>query len=433
MERPEPSGPNLPLAAADVVLTLTDRARSASRLLAAVTSAAKDRALAALGRRLLAQAEAVARESQADVEAARAAGLRGALLDRLLLDVPRVRALAEAVDQVRALPDPVGAVEDLRPRPSGIVAGRMRVPLGVILMVYEARPNVTVEAAALCIKSGNAVLLRGGKEAVHANRALIRLVREALPEGGLPEDGAILVEDPERALLPHLLAARGRVDLCIPRGGTALIQAVATQARVPVVEHYQGICHVFVDREADLSMAVEVVRNAKVQRPGVCNALECVLVDAPVTSRFLPVLHDTLSRLKVEMRGCPRSREVVPAMVAATEQDWDTEFLDLKLAVKVVDGMEGALDFIARHGSRHTESIITANHERAMRFLREVDASCVLVNASTRFNDGGELGLGAEMGISTTKLHAYGPMGLVELTARKWVVLGHGELRGEDR
>lgn len=418
---------------AHVVKDLTARARAAATLLAAAPTAQKDAALAALARRLRDRGAQVAQASARDVDNARAAGIRGALLDRLLLDGPRLQALAAAVDEIRALPDPVGRIEDLAPRPSGIVAGRMRVPLGVILMVYEARPNVTVEAAALALKAGNAVLLRGGKEAVGANRELVAVVAESLAEAGLPPDGAILVEDPDRSVLAGLLAARGEVDLCIPRGGTSLIRAVAEQARVPVVEHYQGICHVYVDAAADLDMALKVVRNAKVQRPGVCNAAECVLIDAAVAGAFVPKLAALLSSQKVELRGCERSLPLAPAgtMKAASPEDWDTEFLDLVLAVKVVDGMDGALRFIAAHGSRHSESIITADHGRAMRFLREVDASCVLVNASTRFNDGGELGLGAEMGISTTKLHAYGPMGLVELTARKWVVLGHGEVRGE--
>jgi len=257
------------------------------------------------------------------------------------------------------------------------------------------------------------------------------LLVASLKEAGLPEDSAMLVEDPDRSVLGALLPRRGEIDLVIPRGGVELIKRVAAESRIPVVEHFQGICHVFVDATADLTMALDIVRNGKVQRPGVCNATECVLVDASVASEFLPRLAASLEPLKVELRGCDRARALVPAMKVATALDWDTEFLDLILAVKVVDGLEDAMAFIQQHGSRHTESIVTANHTRAMRFVREVDASCVLVNASTRFNDGGELGLGAEMGISTTKLHAYGPMGLQELTARKWVVFGDGHIRGE--
>ncbi|MBI5494802.1 MAG: glutamate-5-semialdehyde dehydrogenase [Deltaproteobacteria bacterium] len=420
-----------PRPAHDVAAELCRRARAAARALNAASTADKDRALHATARLLRERTDTLAEQSRRDVEAATAAGLKGALLDRLKLDGARVEALARAVLEVAALPDPVGRLEDVTPRPSGIQAGRMRVPLGVILMVYEARPNVTVEAAALALKSGNAVLLRGGKEALNANRALSALFAEALREAGLPAEAAQLVEDPDRSVLEALLPRRGDIELCIPRGGVDLIRKVAAEARMPVVEHFQGICHVYVDDAADLGMALDVVRNGKVQRPGVCNATECVLVHSAVAARFLPLLHDELSRANVELRGCAESRRHVPAMKAATEQDWDTEFLDLVLAVKVVDGVDAALEFIARHGSRHSESIITMRHDRAMRFLREVDASCVLVNASTRFNDGGELGLGAEMGISTTKLHAYGPMGLEELTARKWVVLGHGECRGE--
>ncbi|MEW5853032.1 MAG: glutamate-5-semialdehyde dehydrogenase [Myxococcota bacterium] len=415
----------------DLAAALAGRARVASRTLAAATTAQKNAALTALARRLRAAGGELARASAEDVEAARAAGVRGALLDRLLLDEKRVAALAAGVEEIVALPDPVGVIEEMVPRPSGILAGRMRVPLGVILMIYEARPNVTVEAAALGLKSGNAMLLRGGKEAVRANRALIREVAAALDEAGLPQDAALLVEDPDRSVMMALLQRRGEIDLAIPRGGAALIQTVAENARVPVVEHYQGICHVYVEKTADLDMALDVVRNAKVQRPGVCNAAECVLVDREIAPVFLPRLAQVLTEKNVELRADAEARALVPSMKAATDADWDTEFLDLILAVKTVGGMEDALQFIALHGSRHSEAIITSNHDLAMRFVREVDASCVLVNASTRFNDGGELGLGAEMGISTTKLHAYGPMGLTELTARKWVVLGRGEIRGE--
>jgi glutamate-5-semialdehyde dehydrogenase len=412
---------------------LCRRARAASRVMAGAGTAQKDSALRALARRVReASGELVAASAQ-DVERAHAAGVSGALLDRLSLTAERVAALARAVDEIAALPDPVGTITELKPRPSGITAGRMNVPLGVLLMVYEARPNVTVEAAALALKSGNAVLLRGGKEAVGANRALASLVSAALGEALLPVDAALLVEDPDRSVMAALLPRRDAIDLCIPRGGVELIKRVAAEARMPVVEHFQGICHVYVDADADVGMALDIVRNGKTHRPGVCNATECVLVHKDVAAAFLPAMAAELTALKVELRGCARSVALVPGMKAATDQDWDTEFLDLVLAVRVVDSPDEALDFIARHGSRHTESIVTRNHALAMDFLRLVDASCVMVNASTRFNDGGELGLGAEMGISTTKLHAYGPMGLQELTARKWVVLGNGQIRGEAR
>lgn len=412
---------------------LCERARRAWSVLCVAPSEQKDRFLRGLAQLLRQHGDDVVAASQVDVKLARDAGIGGALLDRLLLTTDRVLALARAVDEIAALPDPVGAMEQLAPRPNGLLVGRMRVPLGVILMVYEARPNVTVEAAALALKSGNTVLLRGGKEAIHANRVLARWVAQALKDAGLPEDAAQLVEDPDRSVLAALLPRRGDIDLCIPRGGVELIKRVAAEARMPVVEHFQGICHVYVDASASLDMALDIVRNGKVQRPGVCNATECVLVHRDVAAAFLPRLVKELAPLNVEMRGCARSVAVAPSMKPAVEADWDTEFLDLVLAVKVVDDAPDAMRFIAQHGSRHTEAIVTSNHALAMEFLKSVDASCVLVNASTRFNDGNELGLGAEMGISTTKLHAYGPMGLNELTTRKWVVLGNGEVRGEPR
>lgn len=411
--------------------SLCSRARTAANLLAAAPGPLKDKALRAMARRIRAGAVPLVAASAADVEKAQAGGMSGALLDRLLLNPARVEALAAAVEEIAGLPDPVGGMHSLSPRPSGIVAGRMRVPLGVILMVYEARPNVTVEAAALALKAGNAVLLRGGKEALQANTALAQLVAASLVEAGLPADGAQLVEDPDRSVLAALLPMRGHIDLCIPRGGVDLIRRVAADARMPVVEHFQGICHVYVDAGADLDMARDIVRNGKVQRPGVCNATECVLVERSVAPALLPAMAEELGKLGVELRGCPASVALVPGMTPAADADWDTEFLGLVLAVRVVADMDEALAFIARHGSRHTAAVVTQHHARAMRFLREVDASCVLINASTRFNDGGQLGLGAEMGVSTTKIHAYGPMGLAELTTQKWVVLGHGETRDE--
>jgi glutamate-5-semialdehyde dehydrogenase len=365
-----------------------------------------------------------------DLEAAQASGLASAMVDRLRLDTARLAALAAAVREIEALPDPVGGVDDLVARPSGIVVGRMRVPLGVILIVYESRPNVTVDAAALCLKAGNAVILRGGKEALHTNGALAAVVRSALVESGLAEDAVVFVDDVDRELLYALLKRTAEIDLAIPRGGTALIDAVNEHARVPVIQHYQGICHVYVHAAADLDVATRVVENGKVSRPGVCNATECVVVDAAVAPAFLPRMAEALQARGVELRGDARARAIVPSMRQADDADFDTEFLALTLAVKVVDGFDDAVAFLDRHGSRHTEAIVTTHHDVAMTFLRRIDASCVLVNASTRFNDGGELGLGAELGISTTKLHAYGPMGLQELTTRKFVVLGHGETRG---
>lgn len=410
---------------------LAQRARAASHLVARASTQVKDRALLRVAAALEGPAKAAVLEANArDLAAATATGLAPALVERLKLDERGLASLARAVREIVALPDPVGRIDELVARPSGIQVGRMQVPLGVILIVYESRPNVTVDAAALCLKAGNAVLLRGGKEAKESNRALAGVVREALEAEGLPADAALAIDDPDRELLYALLRQSKDIDLAIPRGGTSLIDAVNEHARVPVIQHYQGICHVYVHESADLELGARVIVNAKVSRPGVCNATECLVVDASVAPAFLPAALAKLEAHGVELRGCERTRAIVPDVKAATPADFDTEFLGLVLAVKVVDGFDDALAFLRAHGSRHTESIVAKDHDAAMRFLREVDASCVLVNASTRFNDGGELGLGAELGISTTKLHAYGPMGLEELCARKFVVLGHGETRG---
>jgi glutamate-5-semialdehyde dehydrogenase len=412
---------------------MTARARAAARALAGASTADKNRALHRIAEALQSpdvQAKVIAANDE-DLHAAREAGLSEAMIDRLRLDGGRLSSLGEAVKEIEQLEDPVGAIEDLRARPSGIQVGRMRVPLGTILIVYESRPNVTVDAAALCMKAGNAVILRGGKEARRSNAALAEVVREALKSVGLPEDAALLVDTPERELLYALLGRSGEIDLAIPRGGTSLIDAVNEHARVPVVQHYQGICHVYVHEAADLMAAGKICVNAKVQRPGVCNSAEGIVVDEAVAEDFVPRVVRALKAHHVEVRGCEKTRAIAgDDVVAATPEDFDTEFLSLVCTLKVVDGYDEAIDFIAEHGSGHTESIVTQDHGAAMDFLRRVDASCVLINASTRFNDGGELGLGAELGISTTKLHAYGPMGLEELTARKFVVLGDGQTRG---
>jgi len=350
---------------------------------------------------------------------ARASGQPAAFLDRLRLDEKRLRAMAAAMREVAALPDPVGEVVESYTRPNGLRVERVRAPLGVVLMIYESRPNVTAEAAALCLRSGNAALLRGGSEALQTNSAIAAC---------FPEDVVQLVS-PDRALLDELLQLHEQIDLCIPRGGPSLIRFVADRARVPVIKHYQGVCHLYVAPDADLEMAGRIAVNAKAQRPGVCNALECLLVDARSAPEALPRLAAPLRGAGVELRCDERALPLVAGGVAAMEDDFGREFLDLKLAVAVVDGIDGALRHIARYGSRHTESIVTGDPQLAQRFLNEVDASCVLWNASTRFNDGGELGLGAEIGISTSKLHAYGPMGLRELTCTRYVVRGDGQVR----
>jgi glutamate-5-semialdehyde dehydrogenase len=395
-------------------LELAQRARIASRELLR-----RDRrqlvldAADAIDRR----AAGIASANQIDV--ARAQGQTAAFLDRLRLDGQRIHAMAEALRAVAALPDPVGEVVETQERPNGLRVERVRAPLGVVLMIYESRPNVTAEAAALCLRSGNAALLRGGSEALQTNSAIAAC---------FPEDAVQLVP-PDRALLDELLQLDELIDLCIPRGGPSLIRFIAERARVPVIKHYQGVCHLYVAPDADLEMARRIAVNAKAQRPGVCNALECLLVDAAVARDALPVLGAALREAGVELRADERALPLLPGALAAAPDDFGREFLDLKLAVAVVDGLDAALEHIARYGSRHTEAVVTRSPEVAKRFLDEVDASCVLWNASTRFNDGGELGLGAEIGISTSKLHAYGPMGLRELTCTRYVVRGDGQVR----
>jgi len=396
--------------------------------LAARHRAAKDAALVAVARSLQDHAADVVAANAADVAEARASGLAAAMIDRLMLDEARLRAMADAVRHIATLDDPVGAVPGMRCRPNGMRVGRVRVPLGVIAMIYEARPNVTVEAAALCLKSGNAVLLRGGKEAARSNAALGQLVRGALERSGLPADAVQIIAPLGREETKILIGLNGHIDLLIPRGGEGLIRFVVEHARVPVVQHFKGVCHLYVDASADIDMAVALIDNSKLSRPGVCNALECLLVHRDAAAALLPRL-GALGDRGLELRGDEATRMLLPAARLAQPTDWGREFLAEILAVRVVPGLDEALEHISRYGSNHTEAICTNDHAHAERFLREVDASCVLVNASTRFNDGGMLGLGAEVGISTTKLHAYGPMGLESLTALKWIVEGAGQVR----
>jgi glutamate-5-semialdehyde dehydrogenase len=408
------------------------RARVSARALLAVGRDRKDHALHAVVERLRVAAKApsaLLAENAADVAAARAAGLSEALVDRLVLDEKRLEALASAVLEIAALDDPVGEVLGMKRRPNGLSVGQVRIPIGVIAMIYEARPNVTVDAAALCLKSGNAVILRGGKEAARSNAALGALVREALGSVGLPPDAVQIVPPLSRDETRVLVGMAGKIDLVIPRGGEGLIRFVAEHARVPVIQHYKGVCHLYVDAEADLDMALHLVDNGKLQRPGVCNALECLLVHEAVAPSLLPRLAPLSADRGLEVRGDAATRRWLPLALAATPEDYGAEFLAPILAVRVVASLDEAMDHIARYGSNHTEVICTRRYDHAQRFLREVDASAVMVNASTRFNDGGELGLGAEIGISTTKLHAYGPMGLESLTALKWIAYGDGQVR----
>jgi glutamate-5-semialdehyde dehydrogenase len=404
-------------------------AKKAANVLNRCKTAVKNQALLTIADLLEQQAEEIYRENRKDLQQARENGLSSAMVDRLTISEKTIASMAGGLREVAGYADPVGTLGATRVRPNGLRVARMRIPLGVIGIIYESRPNVTIDAAGLCLKSGNAVILRGGSEALQSNRVLAGIVGQALESVGLPPEAVQVVPTVERSAINVLLAQEAFVDLIIPRGGEGLIRFVAQNSRIPVLKHYKGVCHVFVDETADLQMAEEICYNAKVQRPGVCNALETLLVHEKEARSFLPAMARRYRDAGVELRGCPRACAIVDDMSPATEQDWPAEFLDLILAVKVVTDMEAAMDHISRYGSNHTEAIVTGDFVRANRFVREVDASVVLVNASTRFNDGGQLGLGAEMGISTSKLHAFGPMGLEELTTRKFVVMGEGQIR----
>jgi glutamate-5-semialdehyde dehydrogenase len=405
------------------------RARAASRALAPRETSAKDAALRFLADGLRVRTPEILVSSARDVEEAQAAGLSGALLDRLALDAGRLGQMADAVEHIAALPDPVGAVLTEGTRPSGICVRRVRVPLGVIAMIYEARPNVTAEASALCLKAGNAVVLRGGSEAARSNAAIVAVVGDALERAGLPRDAVQMLPPGERDAIRVLVQQSDTVDLVIPRGGEALIAFVRENARVPVIAHASGVCHMFVDAGADVGMATRLAVNGKLQRPGVCNALECLLVDASDAARLLPPIARALLEGGCELRGDARTRSLVPEAKPASDDDWGREYLDRILAVRVVDGIEGALEHVERFGSRHTEAICTQDEAHAARWRREIDAACVVVNASTRFHDGGELGLGAEIGIATSKLQWRGAMGLEALTTFQWMVEGTGQTR----
>jgi glutamate-5-semialdehyde dehydrogenase len=412
----------------DAIL-LGKKAREASRRLAQLSSEEKNRALRRMADRLLEQKELLLKENEKDLKQARKAGLSSALLDRIALNPERIEAMAKGLGEVIALPDPVREIVKMWRRPNGLQVGKMRIPLGVIFIIYEARPNVTADAAALCLKSGNAVILRGGSEAHGSNRAIGAILNQACAETHLPQDAIQVVESKDRDLVNELLQLEEYIDLVIPRGGEELIRAVAANSRVPVIKHYKGVCHVYVDDEASSEMAERICMNAKVQRPAVCNAMETLLVHEAIAPAFLPPMLAKLKGAGVEIRGCERTRALVPGVRPASEADWMTEYLDLILSVRVVKDMDGAIDHVEQYGSQHTDTIVTSNYRKAREFLDRVNSSAVLVNASTRFNDGGELGLGAEIGISTSKIHAFGPMGLEELTTTKFVVFGDGQVR----
>lgn len=404
-------------------------AKEASNSLASASSTSKSEALLNMAVSLMENQDMLKSENSKDLDAAREKGISAAMLDRLTLTDARITAMADGLREVSGLPDPVGTIANISKRPNGLQVGKMRIPLGVIGIIYEARPNVTADAAGLCIMSGNAVILRGGSESIHSNRAIANLLQEGLEKAGLPKEAVQLIPTTDRAAVLEMLQREDEIDLIIPRGGEGLIRFVSENSRIPVIKHYKGVCHVFIEKDADIEKGIDIVMNAKVQRPGVCNALETLLVDRAIAKDFLPKVAKSLAGAGVEIRGCSESRALVPDIKEATEEDWHAEYLELILAVKIVDDMDGAIAHIRKYGSLHTEAIVTDNYNLAMRFIREVNSSVVMVNASTRFSDGGQLGLGAEIGISTTKLHSFGPMGVVDLTTEKFIVLGEGQVR----
>lgn len=408
---------------------LGHQARTAARRMGWASTFAKNQALLAMASAIVAERERIKLENAKDLAAGREQNLDPALLDRLELTDPRIDAMAEGLRQIAALPDPVGQVTDLNYRPSGIQVGRMRVPLGVIGIIYESRPNVTVDAAGLCLKAGNACILRGGSEAIHSNQALAACIRRGLAQAGLPETAVQVIETTDRAAVSELIKLDRYVDVIIPRGGRGLIERIAAESRIPVIKHLDGNCHVYIDDRADLEKAIAIAFNAKAQRFGVCNAMETLLVAEGIAARVLPPLAKKYREAGVELRGCAKTRAILPHCLPATEDDWMTEYLAPILAIRVVAGLEEAMEHIHRYGSGHTDAIVTEDYSRARRFLREVDSSSVMVNASTRFADGFEYGLGAEIGISTDKLHARGPVGLEGLTTQKFIVLGDGQIR----
>ncbi|WP_455234615.1 glutamate-5-semialdehyde dehydrogenase [Thiogranum longum] len=408
---------------------LGQQARDASRLTGRAETAAKNAALHAIAEAIVSDKQRLSMENRKDLEAGKQQGLEAALLDRLELTDARIEAMAAGLRQIAALPDPVGAISHLDYRPSGIQVGRMRVPLGVVGIIYESRPNVTADAAALCLKAGNACILRGGSEALHSNQAIARCIEEGLKKAGLPSTAVQVVATTDRAAVGEMLRLEGYVDVIVPRGGKGLIERVARESKIPVIKHLDGVCHTFIDDQADIDKALKVAFNAKTQRYGTCNTMETLLVAQGIAERVLPVLGKMFLDAGVELRGCERTLQLLDGIKAAEEKDWDEEYLAPVLAIRVVEDLDAAMDHIDRHGSHHTDVIVTENVTRARRFLREVDSSSVMVNASSRFADGFEYGLGAEIGISTDKLHARGPVGLEGLTTQKFIVLGDGHIR----
>lgn len=408
---------------------LGQAARAAAQLTAKASTAAKNKALIVMAAAIRRDEQLLISANASDLALARDKKLDSSLIDRLTLTTERIAAMADGLEQIAALPDPIGAISDLNYRPSGIQVGRMRVPLGVIGIIYEARPNVTADAAGLCLKAGNAAILRGGSEAMHSNQAIAACVQEGLNVAGLPEQAVQVINTPDRAAVGELITMQKYVDIIVPRGGKGLIERISSEARVPVIKHLDGICHIYVDIHANLEKALRIVDNAKTQRYGTCNTLETLLIHAGIAQQFLPVIGKLLQEKQVELRGDNAAQALLPGIKSATEEDWRTEYLAPILSIRVVADIEQAIDHITRYGSQHTDAIVTENYALARQFLREVDSSSVMVNASTRFADGFEYGLGAEIGISTDKLHARGPVGLIGLTSEKYIVLGDGHIR----
>lgn len=411
------------------IKAMARRAREDSRRLAGMGSGVKDKALKNIADLLIERESHIQAENEKDLAKGRENGLASAMLDRLELTSARIHAMAEGLQEVASLPDPVGEVTGMWRRPNGLWIGRMRIPLGVVGIIYESRPNVTVDAAGLCLKSGNGAILRGGSEAINSNKVLGQIMQEGAAKAGVPENAVQVIPVTDREAVDSLLDQEDYIDVIIPRGGEELIRRVAEKSRIPVLKHYKGVCHVYVDADANPKKARDIVMNAKTQRTGVCNAMETLLVHAGIAEDFLASVVPLLTKEGVEIRGCPATREYIPMAKPATEEDWHAEYLDLVLSIKIVDNIDSAIEHIRAYGSDHTDAVVTENYSVAQRFIREVDSSSVMVNASTRFSDGFQYGLGAEIGISTTRLHAYGPMGLTELTTTKFIVYGDGQVR----
>lgn len=404
-------------------------AKEGARALAKVSSGVKNDALIKMAETLLKKRKELQAANRRDISYAKKKGLSKAMIDRLTLTDNRISEMAQGLIEIAGLPDPVGEVLKMWTRPNGMIVGRMRVPIGVIGIIYESRPNVTADATGLCLKSGNAVVLRGGSEAIHSNKAIVKIMRDTAKAQGIPQDAITFIDTPDREAVMDMLKLEGIIDLIIPRGGEGLIRAVTENSRIPVLKHYKGVCHVFVDRDADIKMAEEICFNAKLQRPGTCNAMETMLVDEKIAKRFLPGMIKMFRREGVKLKGCARTRRLDKKVAEASDEDFHTEYVDKILNIRIVKDIDEAMDHIAKYGSAHSDAIVTEDYAKSMRFLREVDSSAVFVNASTRLNDGFQFGLGAEMGISTDKIHARGPMGLEELTCTKFIVFGSGQLR----